>query len=147
MTVLDISDQLATAFAPTTGTSSPAGVYIDRLIKMYDGMGASVIFYGNIASQMTSGGSATVDFILQGDNDPAFGTAATVCETGAVAVASLVAGYEFKIKIPRLPTAYRYYRLAVTIAVANLTGGSVNAWLTNDDMQDNVSYAAGYTVA
>lgn len=144
--ILDIADQLASAYAPTAIAANTNGTYIDRMVAMDDGMGETIIFYGRVATTATSAGAATVNFILQGDpTDPAFGAAVTVTSTGAIPVATLVAGYEFKLKVPRGFTE-RYFRLVATIATATLTAGAFDAYLTNDDMQDNKAYAAGYTV-
>jgi hypothetical protein len=41
----------------------------------------------------------------------------------------------------------RYLRLQVVVGTAAFTGGSFNAWLNNDNVQDNITLPKnGYTV-
>lgn len=64
---------------------------------------------------------------LQTDSDEAFGTVATVYETAAIAVASLVAGYKFRVG--SLPVGIkRYLRLNYTV-VGTMSAGKILAGL------------------
>lgn len=162
MPYLDAAMQLASAFAPTAiGQNLPgANFVIDRLIGMDDGKGMDVIFYVRVATTAISGGSATVDFRLLGNaSDPTFSSGNVVIIAAnpgglPIPVASLVAGYELRIKFPRVQpnqvngpaTLLRYYTLNVQIATATLTAGAFDAWLTNEGVQDNLTYPRGYTV-
>lgn len=151
MTILDTAAQLASAYAPTAVATNVNGTYLDTNIATHLGMGNTITWYTRVGATATSGGSATVQFLLQGSNDATFvsGTVTLAESTPAAeAFGLLVAGREYKIKVSRVPSgiAYRYYRLAVVIGAAVLTAGSFDSWLTIDDMQDNVSYAAGYTI-
>jgi hypothetical protein len=83
-----------------------------------------------------SGGASTVTVDLETDDNSSFSSATTLATTGAIAKATLVAGYQMKIHyMPR--GAERYIRLNYTVATANLTAGAVTAGIvagvqTND---------------
>jgi len=78
---------------------------------------------------------------IQTDDDTAFGSAVTVLETEAIAVASLVAGYVFNLKyIPR-NTDEQNLRLYYTVAGSNATAGKVFAAVVEAG-QDNDFLAA-----
>ena len=83
-----------------------------------------------------SGGASTVTVDLETDDNSSFSSATTLATTGAIAKATLVAGYQMKIYyMPR--GAERYIRLNYTVAIANLTAGAVTAGIvagvqTND---------------
>lgn len=150
--ILDANLQLAAAFSPTaTGTTS-APNYIDLLAIQDAGMGNSLIWYVQTAAAATSGGAATLDFILQGNpSDPTFasGNVTVVDATQGVLTgfATYGLGFEYKLKYPR-GFNVRYLRIQAVIATAVLTGGTFNSWIIGDQdaVQDNRPYAAGYTV-
>lgn len=81
----------------------------------------------------TSGGSATGRFILASDAQAAIATdgSATVhFDSGAIPVATLVAGYYIaRVPLPR-GTYERYLGILQTTAVAAFTAGKINAFLT-----------------
>ena len=76
-----------------------------------------------IITAVTASGGATVDFALQDDTSDAFGGAATVVSTGAVAKASLTAGAVLKLKVPH-KSIDRYMRAYITIATGPLLTGA-----------------------
>ena len=64
----------------------------------------------------------------------------------AIAVATLVKGYEIQAKV-RPGILARYYTLGVALDTADLSAGKFDAWLLSDDFQTaKNSYAAGYTI-
>lgn len=76
-------------------------------------------------------GGTSVAVALQTDTDSAFGTAVTLQSTAAIAVASLVAGYQFAIiRLPRAAVS-RYIRLYYTV-VGSPTAGMITAGLVLD---------------
>jgi hypothetical protein len=85
----------------------------------------------------TSGGSATVTFALETDDNTSFGSPTTLITSGAVAVASCAAGFNPWGAGTRLPsTAERYIRGKVTIGTATLTAGAWTIALT-PSLQNN----------
>lgn len=72
------------------------------------------------------GSGATVQVLLETDDNAAHASAETLWDSGAIGVATLVAGYEFLLNfIPR--TNQRYLRLTYTIATATTTAGTISA--------------------
>ncbi len=151
--ILDSATQLLSAYAPTTNTTPQwNNTYIDMLAKQNVGAGNTLIWFGTVTTTATSNSSATVLHKLEGHaTDPTFASGNVLLAqwplsgTGT-AVASVVAGLQFSVKISR-NTAIRYIRETITIGVGDLTAGAFSSWITNDDMQDNQPYPAGYSVA
>lgn len=84
-----------------------------------------------IKTAVTAAGSATVTFDIQHDSDSAFGTATTLVSSGAIAKATLVAGYTFAVRLPR-GTTKRYLRGYATIASGPLTAGAWDIKIVQD---------------
>lgn len=92
-----------------------------------------------------SGGSSTVTFDLQTDDNSSFSSAATIASSGAIAKASITAGTELlRVKVPL--NVERYLRIYYTVATADLTSGKFTAFLAHD-RQANRAYASGFTVS
>lgn len=120
-------------FAQDTTVALAAGTHTlgNDIDIVKNGSAASNLYaYANIAVAATSGGSATLNFKILNDTAVGFGTAVTIAESGAIAVADLVAGYEiFKQRLPK--NLKRYLRLQVIVAVATVTAGTVNSGLVD----------------
>lgn len=90
-------------------------------------------FVVQVDTAATSGGSATARFILASDAQAAIATdgSATVhFDSGAIPVATLVAGYyAVRVQLP-IGTYERYLGVLQTTAVAAFTAGKINAFLT-----------------
>ena len=78
-----------------------------------------------------AGAGASVQFVLQSDDNSSFSSATTFPLTGAVPVASLTANsVQYR---GRLPIGLeRYIRVAYIISGATTTAGTATAYLTND---------------
>jgi hypothetical protein len=101
------------------------------------GSGEDLYLVIQVDTTATSGGSATGQFHLASDAQAAIavdGTASYHFSTAAIAVATLVAGYQ--IAVVRLPNANpkyeRYLGILQTTAVAAFTAGKINAFLTKN---------------
>lgn len=98
------------------------------------------------ATALTSGGSATIAGVLQVSDDNSTWTDLVVGT--ATAVASVVAGYDLlRVQPPPVPSAgpSRYYRTVTRVAVAALTGGTIDSYFSNA-IQRNISRLSGFTV-
>ena len=74
---------------------------------------------------------------IQTDEDSAFGSPTTVASTGAIPLASLVAGYQFNLNyIPR-DTQERYMRLYYDITGTAPTTGKITAGVVHGGHQTN----------
>jgi hypothetical protein len=163
--LLDLTDCLTqsggllTAYAPTTAAThinTASGSYIDRNIPMDDGFGAPLWFYFTTVTAASTGSSPTINLQLLGNpSDPTFSSGnVVIAQTGVLAASVFVAQYHQAIPVDTQPfaeylaigTPLRYYAFAVVIATAALTTGSWYAWMTNQGIQSNNQYAAGYSV-
>lgn len=163
--LLDLTDCLTQSagalspYAPTTvatHVNTASGSYIDRNIPMDDGYGSPLWFYFTTFLAPTSGGSATINLQLLGNpSDPTFASGNVVmAQTGVLAYTVFTLGYHQAIPVDTQPfqeylavgTPLQYYALAVVIGTAALTAGSWYAWMTNNGIQSNNQYKAGYGV-
>lgn len=79
------------------------------------------------------GATATIKFELKSDSTENLATSPTVhYDTGAIPVATWVAGYTKVVALPPEATYERYLGLWETVATANVTAGKINAFLTRD---------------
>tara|TARA_R110002153_G_scaffold253645_2_gene411756 strand:+ start:1986 stop:2435 length:450 start_codon:yes stop_codon:yes gene_type:complete len=99
------------------------------------GAGQPMYLVLSVDTSVTSGGSATVEFELCSDAQAAIaadGTATIHASTGAIAKATLVAGYETIIALPVGNTYERFLGIVANVGAAALTAGKINAFLTMD---------------
>lgn len=146
-----------TPVAPGAVGSNKSGTFIDRIAAMDDGAGADIIFHVQIVlGMLASGGAAEIDFQLIGnatDNTFASGNV-VLASTGPIGKATLVLGYHFDLKVKRLDSPglllktsfLRYLTTQAVVTTHDITTGTYNSWITNDGVQDNFTYPAGYTV-
>lgn len=99
------------------------------------GEGEQLFLVISVDTTVTSGGSATVAFTLASDDTASIatnGTATPHLVTPTYAVATLVAGFMRSFPLPPRVSAERYLGLLQTTAVAALTAGKINAFLTKN---------------
>jgi hypothetical protein len=136
--ILDERGEFCDAIALNTGGAASylVGDVIDLGGTSQDiGTGEPLYLVIQVDTTATSGGAATGQFHLCSDAQAAIavdGTATYHFSTGAIPVATLVAGYQ--VCAVRLPSgAYeRYLGIVQTTAVAAFTAGKINAFLTHD---------------
>ena len=93
------------------------------------------------------GATATIQFQLASDSTANLATSKTVhYDTGAIAVASYIAGFTKVVALPMEVTYERYLGLWETVATANVTAGAINAFLTHD-VAKWAAYDDGQTAA
>lgn len=84
-------------------------------------------------SDAADAGTATIQFDLVSDSAAALTTSKTThVSTGAMAIASLVAGFTKVFALPIEATYERYLGLWETVGTTNLDAGKINAFLTHD---------------
>lgn len=84
-----------------------------------------------VDTAFTSGGAATLTVSLMGDTDSAFGTEVVLAASDAIAVATLAAGYTFRLPVPPNAMNYNYFRLKYDVGVANMTAGAISAGMVD----------------
>tara|TARA_R110002074_G_scaffold87320_1_gene192755 strand:- start:9 stop:452 length:444 start_codon:yes stop_codon:yes gene_type:complete len=127
-------------FADGEDISQSAGTYlatnqIDLQEARDMGNGQPLYLVIQIDAAVTSGGSATVQFRLRSDSTAAIHatTSTAHTDTGAIAVATLVAGYTQVIPLPLEGESYeRYLGVQAIVATATTTAGTYSAFLTLD---------------
>lgn len=137
--ILDERSEFLDATALNTGA---AGTYlIGDVIDLEDtssdfGVGEPLTLVIQVTTAVTSGGAATVQFLLASDAAAAIatdGSATQHAATAAIPKASLVAGYTIRIPLPQGAPAYeRYLGILQVTGTAALTAGAVNAFITRD---------------
>ncbi len=100
------------------------------------GSGEQLFLVIQVTTAVTSGGAATVKFILASDAAAAIaldGSATYHGQTFDVPKATLVADYQLVIPLPPEDPAYEQYLGVLTdVGTAALTAGAVNAFITRD---------------
>lgn len=80
-----------------------------------------------------AGANGTVQLQLCSDSTANLATSKTVhLDTGAIPVATLVAGYTKVMALPIEAAYERYLGLWETVATTNISAGKINAFLTHD---------------
>ena len=136
--------------APALNTGG-AGTYLvgdvmDLTVARDIGQSKQMYMVIQVSTTATSGGSATVQFQLASDSVAAIaadGSETIHLITDAIAVATLVQGFQMIIPVPmQAGVAYeRYIGVEQVTAVAALTAGAINAFLTYDPPASWTSYA------
>lgn len=135
--ILDERTEFCDATALNTGGA--ASYLIGDVIDLQStglelGISAELWLVIGVDTTATSGGSATGQFHLASDAQAAIavdGTATYHYSSAAIAVATLVAGYQIaRTTLGAAPAAERYLGILQTTAVAAFTAGKINAFLT-----------------
>ena len=138
---LDERNEFCDAEALDTGGTGTdlEGDVIDLGIAAPDpGTGEPIFLVIQVTTAVTSAGAATVQFQLASDAAAAIatdGSASVHWDSGALAKATLVAGYTMIVALPPNGGAEAYERylgILVTVGTAALTAGAINAFLTKD---------------
>lgn len=162
---LDAAGQLCSQYAPTsTGTAyntniidlqapgNPASAVVDG------GVGEPWVWFTQVNTTFTSGGSATLGIVLQGNaTDSTFGSGnVTVAQSlsQVIPVATLVKGFygnttygTWRIPYP-MDSLVRFLRFGSVIATAAMTAGSLDSWLLPMQVIPNQhAYPNNYTTA
>lgn len=133
--IIDERTEFCDATALNTGGAGTynLGDIIDTGGDGMDGNSEDLYLVISVDTTATSGGSATGQFKLVSDATTTIATDGSATEhfaTPAIAVATLVAGYQVcAIQLPR-GTYERYLAVQQVTAVAAFTAGKVNAYLT-----------------
>jgi hypothetical protein len=126
------SEQAVTAAAGSTD-------YIDLGAARDIGMSKQLHMCITVTETAASAGATTVTFKVQCDDNTSFSSAKTVIQSDAIAIATLVAGYQFFLPIP-VGLDERYVRMYYDVAVANLSAGKFTAQVV-EGIQKSVAYA------
>jgi hypothetical protein len=101
------------------------------------GRGNHVELLVQITETFTSGGAATLKVQLITDDAAALGSPTILQSTEAIALATLVAGYQFRISVP-VGVAERYLGVQYVIGTATTTAGKVTAGIVDARQSSSV---------
>ncbi len=137
--ILDERTEFADAVSVGTPNNSTVNVgdTIDTDVIRDIGAGHPLYLIITVDTAITSGGAATVAFLLVSDSTDTIatdGNATKHLESDAIAKASLVAGFTMVMPLPSVNPAYeRHLAFQVKETSGNaLTAGAVNAFLSQD---------------
>lgn len=99
-----------------------------------------------VTATVTSGGATTGVFELLTDDNAAMTSPVVLVASAAFALATLIAGFEFRVQLPASLVYERYLGLGVLIATADWTAGTVEGKLVMN-IQASDLYDTGYLVA
>ena len=145
--ILDESTEFADALALNTGGADTynIGDIIDLGVARDIGQKTQYLVI-QVDTAITSGGAATVQFQIVSDSTDTIATDGTQTIhyiSFPIPKATLVAGYQMIIPLPAENPPYeRYLSIQQVTAVAALTAGKINAFLTLDS-NGNRSYPDG----
>ena len=136
--ILDKELQFSDSQAVTSTGSNASTNSVDMGHSGNWAAGKQLYLHILVKETVTSGGAATVDFQLQGDDNSSFSSPANAITSGAIAKATLVEGHVISLPIPMQPAAniQRYNRVNYEVATAALTGGKFSSWIS-DQPQTN----------
>lgn len=136
-----IAGQDMSSFTVTTNASTNYYTVNDGVEQQWLG---KTVYWFAVVTEAITGTTSTVDFRLQTDDNTSFSSAATFDSTGAIAEATLVAGYRFFRPLP-LTGCEEYLRVGYVVANNALSDGTVISGLTLDPTAWT-SFANSYTV-
>lgn len=107
------------------------------------GQGEELWFRVLVTQTVTSGGAATVDFRFRTDSAASLvSSPVDLVASGAIAKATLVAGYTFNVRLPSA-SYKRYIGANANIGTAVLTAGKFHVAITKN-IQGNTKYASSF---
>jgi hypothetical protein len=120
----------AQSIAAAAGDVASTDIY-DTGAAADAGIGEELYLQINTIAAVTSGGAATVQFVLQTDDNSAFSSPKEFLLTAPVALAALTANT--RQYLGRLPVGLeRYLRVVYRIATATTTAGTATAFLVKN---------------
>jgi hypothetical protein len=142
--IIDSQEVLSSAQAVTaTGDTASTNV-LDTAQTLDEGIGEPAYIVVKINTAVTSGGSATVQAVLQTSTDNSTFTDVVSGVAKTVGTDSVIAGVS--LLKTRLPAGLsRYIRVVYRIGTAVLTAGKFDAFIAKD-VQAQQFGAAGFTV-
>jgi hypothetical protein len=149
-------------WAPTTGANvspnvldvgplgTPVGIGSSANLGRDLGQGEPMWWIVQVITTVTSAGAATVAFVLRSAANAALTTTPIdLVSTPAIAKATLVAGYAFKVRLPSAPVGVtgwqRYVGVVATVGTADLTAGKFESMLVKDE-QANTIYGSAFVL-
>jgi len=116
------------------------------------GPGSKLRAFIAIQTTFTAAGAATLQVQLMGapNNGGVPGAFAILSQTDAIGKANLTIGETIDMPLPAMPPQMgalhppRFYKLHYIVGTGPMTAGSVEAWLTGGEVDENFAYPNNY---
>lgn len=144
-TIIDKFNEFSDAQAFTTGDNTSTFSFDTKGADI--GCGENTYLSVQVDTTVTSNGAGTVEVKYVESDNADLSASTTLYTTGAIAKATLVAGYNpiRNFKIPA--NSKRYVGIIYTVATADLTAGKFSAFLHKDAQSPKTrTLPAGYTI-
>ena len=136
----------ATGQAVTTTANSTNIVDLSQARDVGEGEDLYVQF--TVGTAFTAAGSATLTPTIVVSAADSLTTPTTIATAGTIAVATLVAGYSFAVRLNPLIASLglRYLGAIYTVATGPMTAGTITADIVTEIQDGKKFYASGFTV-
>ena len=130
-----------------TATANSTNV-VDLSLARDIGEGESLYVQFTVGTAFTAAGSATLTPTVVVSAADSLTTPTTIATAGTIAVATLVAGYSFAVRLnPQIASlGLRYLGAIYTVATGPMTAGTITADIVTEIQDGKKFYASGFTV-
>jgi len=130
-----------------TATANSTNV-VDLSLARDVGEGEDLYVQFTVGTAFTAAGSATLTPTIVVSAADSLTTPTTIATAGTIAVATLVAGYSFAVRLnPQIASlGLRYLGAIYTVATGPMTAGTITADIVTDIQDGKKFYASGFTV-
>jgi len=129
--LLEMSDAQAVTVTAISTNVIDLGPVTDNVLRDI-GTGEETYWVLSVGTTFTAAGAATLVAALVSDSTVNLATSATThVTTAAIPVASLVAGYQYAVRLPA-GNYEQYLGTQYTVATGPMTAGAINSFITKD---------------
>ena len=130
-----------------TATANSTNV-VDLSLARDVGEGEDLYVQFTVGTAFTAAGSATLTPTVVVSAADSLTTPTTIATAGTIAVATLVAGYSFAVRLnPQIASlGLRYLGAIYTVATGPMTAGTITADIVTEIQDGKKFYASGFTV-
>ena len=130
-----------------TATANSTNV-VDLSLARDVGEGEDLYVQFTVGTAFTAAGSATLTPTIVVSAADSLTTPTTIATAGTIAVATLVAGYSFAVRLnPQIASlGLRYLGAIYTVATGPMTAGTITADIVTEIQDGKKFYASGFTV-